>query len=268
MKLGLGSVLLIIVLIVIASIGVIFYLQNNVNIKITPIFWRVLPNYKNIIAFEIVGQNNGIFPQDLNVTIVLRYVPPGTVYITKYLYNSTVMHLDPHKLQKTVIYIALNGSPSEIEIGQAYLIVKGLYGYSKQLDILGDLINGNSRLVQFFAINDNQFPVLDMVGSFTPSAPFNYSLTSIFLQYNYSTGISYLYSLFRISPYDSSNYLQAGNYNITFRFLNYSGTFPFKIIDKNPVSFYLISPIGNYNITIIISNKNITYDGFFTITVT
>ncbi|MEM4884895.1 MAG: hypothetical protein QXO77_05275, partial [Saccharolobus sp.] len=113
----------------------------------------------------------------------------------------------------------------------------------------------------------NQFPILKLIGSFTPTAPFNYTDTLLYYQYNYTTNTIFLVSQFSISPFAySKQYLTPGLYNITFEFLNHTTTFTVNIKSNSKISFYLISPPVNYNLTVILKGPE-TYYGTFSITI-
>ncbi|MEM0293630.1 MAG: hypothetical protein QW232_04020 [Saccharolobus sp.] len=269
----LGTSLLIAAIVTIGIVASIFYLQNaDINISVKPIFWRIYQNYNNTIGVLVSATNNALLAQNLNVTIIIFYNPYGNVIKT--ITNSTTLVINPHMTVSRILYLAFNtkDSPTPIipEFTKVVVKINGLYGYYREINLYNDLylkaLTPNGLLL--LANNGgNQFPILKLIGSFTPTAPFNYTDTLLYYQYNYTTNTTSLVSQFSISPFAySKQYLTPGLYNITFEFLNHTTTFTVNIKSNSKISFYLISPPVNYNLTVILKGPE-TYYGTFSITI-
>ncbi|WP_338600687.1 hypothetical protein V6M85_12440 [Sulfolobus tengchongensis] len=268
-SIGIGTILIIISIILIGGLATIFYLENiDVNISVNPLFWRVYPNgnnINNIIALSVEATNNAPFTQALNITAVMYYYPVGKPPYT-IIANGTTLSVNSHSTSRTIIYLYFTSTSLIPEIIKFVIVIHGLYGYSKQLGNVEMIYSPNvsKSFAILSGIGNNQFPAINAVGSFTPTANFNYSFSLIYFQYNYTNGETALLTRFEILPF-GNNYLTPGKYNITLKFLNYTHSFPVLINSKNPVTFYLVTPLTNYNLSISIEGPS-KYYGVFTIT--
>jgi|ECHnycMinimDraft_1075156.scaffolds.fasta_scaffold00470_2 hypothetical protein len=267
-SIGIGTILIIISMIIIGSVATIFYLENtDVNISINPLYWRIYSNSYEVIAFSITAINNAPLTQTLNITLLSLYLIPGSNGVLKPLANSTTIIVKPHSSSTTIIYLAFSSSTLLPEIEKFTVLVHGLYGYSKQFGNVNTIYTTDliRSMAIFMGINQNQFPYFSIVGSFTPTANFNYSYNIVYYQYNYTSNTSFLLTKFTISPL-GNQYLQPGNYNVTFSYLDHINSFLINIPRSAPAYFYLPVPMADFNMTVILQGQGVKYQGYFTVT--
>ncbi|AAK40856.1 hypothetical protein SULI_08185 [Saccharolobus solfataricus] len=268
-SIGIGSILIIISIIIIGSVATIFYLENvDVNISVNPIYWRIYSNNYEVIAFAITATNNAPLTQTLNITLLSRYLVPGSNGVLKIIANSTTITLKSHSSSTAIVYLTFSSSTLFPEIEEFKVLVHGLYGYSKQFgDVNTIYTTGLTRnIALLMGINQNQLPTFSLVGSFTPSANFNYSYSIVYYQYNYTSNTSFLFTKFTISPL-ANQYLQPGKYNVTLSYLDHANSFLINIPRNTPVYFYLFVPMANFNMTVILQGQGVKYQGYFTVSI-
>ncbi|BDB97414.1 hypothetical protein [Saccharolobus caldissimus] len=275
MKIGIGKLIIILFIIIIGIVAGIFYMENaEVDMIIKPLFWRIYPNYNNLIGIEINISNNAPFEQRFNVTIIGYYNPSGPTLLP--VSNTTTIIAKPHSSLSKILYLTFNTKGYIIpEFEKMYVIVNGLYGYKKVINNFYDnnlyTLNVSEVFAYLAGISNNQFPTLSITGSFTPTGYFNYSYNLNYFQYNYTNNAAYFIVEFNLLPHlSTSKYLPPGRYNITFSFLNYTRSFNFNVnYNTNVLSFYLISPLSKYyTLTIIIKGHNEYYYGSFDVSLT